>query len=81
MLLPGEGGAEEREGLAGAGGGLEEGVGVSMAEGAVEGGDDAAHESQLRTVGLVGELHRRAADLVDIARVAAWRGRGSHGKS
>lgn len=47
MLLPGEGGAEEREGLAGAGGGLEKGVGVAMAEGAVEGGDDAAHESQL----------------------------------
>lgn len=74
VALPCEGRAEEGERLAGAGGRLEERVGAALAAGAVERGDDAAHEGQLRPVGLVGELHRHAAHLVHAA--AATRGCG-----
>lgn len=84
VALPGEGGAEEGEGLAGAGGGLEESVASALPAGAIEGGDDAPHEGELGAVGLEGELHGDAADLVDagaavLARVRAskWR-RGIH---
>lgn len=77
MALPGERGAEERKRLAGAGGRLEERVRPALPPRAVQRGDDAAHEGQLRAVRLVGELHRHAAHLVHAA--AAGRPRGGRG--
>lgn len=64
VALPGERGAEEGERLAGAGGRLEERVGAALPPRAVQRGDDAAHEGELRPVRLVRELHRHAAHLV-----------------
>lgn len=75
--MPGEGGAEEGEGLASAGRGFEEGVGVALVPGAAEGGDDAAHERELGAVGLVGELNGDAPDPVDVGlgtMVRVWDG-------
>lgn len=66
MALPGEGGAEKGEGFACAGGGFKEGVAVALPLGAVEGSDDAAHEGELRTIGLVGEVDGDSPDLVHV---------------
>lgn len=68
VVLPGEGGAEKGEGLAGARGGLEEGVAVSLPPGTVQSRDDPAHVCQLGAVWLVGELHRHARYLVHVLR-------------
>lgn len=79
VALPGEGGAEKGEGFAGAGGGFKEGVAVALPLGAVEGGDDAAHEGELRTIGLVGEVDGDSPDLVHVrvffgsCRFHVWR--------
>lgn len=64
VVLPGEGGAKQGEGFAGAGGGLEEGVAVALPPGPVQGRDHPPHVRQLGTVWLVRELHGHARYLV-----------------
>lgn len=78
LRLPGQGSAKERERLTGAGGGLEEGVdgGRAVREARLlKRGQDLAHESQLRGVRLVGELHVNAADL-ELVQGGSGSGRG-----
>lgn len=72
ILLPSENGAEQRQRLPGARGRLEQRVAVAVPLGSIERGDDSAHERQLRSVGLVGELDWDASDVVCVFRVSDW---------
>lgn len=69
VALPSEGGAEKRERLAGAGGGLKQGMAMAVPLGPIKCRDNPTHESQLGTVGFVGELHGYSTDVVHISRV------------